>query len=75
MPDVELTPLADGAASHSVDRRTLLVGAAGTVAAAGLSACARGGTCRAAGASVPPALSSRVGRRSRAHFCSLRRIV
>jgi D-alanyl-D-alanine carboxypeptidase len=36
MPDVELTPV-DGAASQSVDRRTLLVGAAGTVAAAGLS--------------------------------------
>ena len=44
MPDVELTPVADAAASHSFDRRTLLVGAAGTVAAAGLS-----GPARAAG--------------------------
>jgi hypothetical protein len=26
MPDVELAPLADGAAGHLVDRRTLLVG-------------------------------------------------
>ena len=40
MPDVELTPVAEGAVSHSVDRRTLLVGAAGTVAA-GLSGAAR----------------------------------
>jgi D-alanyl-D-alanine carboxypeptidase len=38
MPHVELTSVADGAASHCVDRRTLLVNAAGTVAAAGLSA-------------------------------------
>ena len=44
MPDVELTYVADGAAGHWVDRRTLLVGAAGAVAAAGLS-----GPARAAG--------------------------
>jgi D-alanyl-D-alanine carboxypeptidase len=37
MPDVELTPVSDGTAGHSVDRRTLLVGAAVTVAATGLS--------------------------------------
>jgi D-alanyl-D-alanine carboxypeptidase len=36
MPDVELAPVADGAACHFVDRRTLLLGAAGAVAAAGL---------------------------------------
>ena len=36
MSDVELAPVADAAASRSVDRRTLLVGAAGAVAAAGL---------------------------------------
>jgi len=41
MPDVGLTFVAEGAASHWVDRRTLLVGAAGTVAAAGLSRPAR----------------------------------
>jgi D-alanyl-D-alanine carboxypeptidase len=37
MPDRELAPVADGAGSRAVDRRTLLVGAAGAVAAAGLS--------------------------------------
>jgi hypothetical protein len=35
MPDVEPAPVADGAASRLVDRRTLLVGAAGELAAAG----------------------------------------
>jgi D-alanyl-D-alanine carboxypeptidase len=44
MPDVDLAPMADGAASRSLDRRTLLVGAAGVLAAAGLS-----GPARAAG--------------------------
>jgi D-alanyl-D-alanine carboxypeptidase len=44
MTDVDLGPLADGVASSPVDRRTLLAGAAGTVAAAGLS-----GPARAAG--------------------------
>ena len=37
MPDVGLAPVADGAASRSIDRRTLLVGAAGALAAAGLA--------------------------------------
>jgi D-alanyl-D-alanine carboxypeptidase len=36
MSDVDLAPVADAAASRSVDRRTLLLGAAGAVAAAGL---------------------------------------
>jgi len=56
MPDVELTPVGDGAASHSVDRRTLMVGAAGTVAAAGLS-----GPARAAGSAT--SLAARAGPR------------
>ena len=50
MPDVRLAPVANGAASRAVDRRTLLVGAAGAVAAAGL-----GGPARAAG---PPSLAA-----------------
>jgi D-alanyl-D-alanine carboxypeptidase len=37
MPGVELAAVADGAASRLVDRRTLLVGAAGVLAAAGLA--------------------------------------
>jgi D-alanyl-D-alanine carboxypeptidase len=37
MPDVELAAVADGAASRLVDRRTLLVCAAGALAAAGLA--------------------------------------
>ena len=41
MQDVGLTPVANGVASRFVDRRTLLVGAAGAVAAAGLSGPAR----------------------------------
>jgi D-alanyl-D-alanine carboxypeptidase len=51
MPDVDLTPLADGAASRGVDRRTLLMGAAGALAGAGLR-----WPARAAGyaTSVPP---------------------
>jgi D-alanyl-D-alanine carboxypeptidase len=44
MPDVELAVAADRSASRSVDRRTLLVGAAGALVAAGLS-----GPARAAG--------------------------
>ena len=47
MPDVGLAPVASGAASRFVDRRTLLVGAAGAVAAAGLS-----GPARAAGSAT-----------------------
>ena len=34
MSDGNLAPIADGAESHAVDRRTLLVGAAGALAAA-----------------------------------------
>ena len=44
MLDHDLAPVADGAGSHAVDRRTLLVGAAGALVAAGLS-----GPARAAG--------------------------
>ena len=47
MPDVRLAPVANGAASRFVDRRTLLVGAAGALAAAGLS-----GPARAAGSAT-----------------------
>jgi D-alanyl-D-alanine carboxypeptidase len=41
MPDVGFAPVANGAASRFVDRRTLLVGAAGVLAGAGLSGPAR----------------------------------
>ena len=44
MPEVDLVRSADGAGSRGVDRRTLLVGGAGAVAAVGLS-----GPARAAG--------------------------
>jgi len=44
MPEVDVVRRADGAGSGGVDRRTLLVGAAGAVAAVGLS-----GPARAAG--------------------------
>jgi len=44
MPEVDLVRCADGAGSRGVDRRTLLVGGAGAVAAVGLS-----GPARAAG--------------------------
>jgi D-alanyl-D-alanine carboxypeptidase len=56
MPDVELTTVADAGPSHSVDRRTLLVGAAATVAAAGLGAPVRaaGHATSLAGRSRPP---------------------
>ena len=56
MPDVGLAPVADGAASRS-DRRTLLVGTAGALAAVGLS-----GPARAAGSAAS------VSVRRRAHF-------
>ena len=56
MPDVGLAPVANGAASRFVDRRTLLVGAAGAVAAAGLS-----GPARAAGHAT--SLAARAGPR------------
>ena len=54
MTDVDLGPLADGVASSPVDRRTLLAGAAGTVAAAGLS-----GPARAAGHAASLAAAAR----------------
>jgi D-alanyl-D-alanine carboxypeptidase len=44
LPDDDLAPVGDGAVGRSVDRRTLLLGAAGAFAAAGLS-----GPARAAG--------------------------
>jgi D-alanyl-D-alanine carboxypeptidase len=37
MPDVDVTPVADAAVSRGVDRRTLLLGATGALAAAGLA--------------------------------------
>ena len=44
MPNIELRSGADDAANRLVDRRTLLVGAAGALAAGGLSwTCARRG--------------------------------
>ena len=53
MPDVGLAPVSNGAASRLVDRRTLLVGAAGALAVAGVS-----GPARAAGhATAVPGLS------------------
>jgi D-alanyl-D-alanine carboxypeptidase len=54
MPDVEPSPVTDGAASRAVDRRTLLVGAAGALAVAGL-----GGPARAAGRAASVAARSR----------------
>jgi D-alanyl-D-alanine carboxypeptidase len=56
MPDVGLAPLANDAARRFVDRRTLLVGAAGALAAAGLS-----GPARAAGSAT--SLAARAGPR------------
>jgi hypothetical protein len=48
MPAAEPAPAGDGTASRCVDRRTLLVGVAGALAAAGLS-----GPARAAGRVTP----------------------
>ena len=56
MPDVGLAPVSNGAASRFVDRRTLLVGAAGALAVAGVS-----GPARAAGHAT--ALAARAGPR------------
>jgi D-alanyl-D-alanine carboxypeptidase len=55
MSEVGLARVADGAVSHSVDRRTLLVGAAGAVGVAGLSgpAAAAGDAVSLAGRSRP----------------------
>jgi hypothetical protein len=53
MPDDDLAPVAAGDESGAVDRRTLLVGAAGALAAAALSAPAR-----AAGSATPLAAPS-----------------
>ncbi len=54
MPEVEQTSVADGVAGRSIDRRTLLVGAAGGLAAAGLS-----GPARAAGSATSVAARRR----------------
>jgi D-alanyl-D-alanine carboxypeptidase len=54
MPDAGLAPVSNGAASRFVDRRTLLIGAAGALAAAGLS-----GPARAAGSAA--SLAARAG--------------
>ena len=56
MPDDDLAPVAAGDGSGAVDRRTLLVGAAGALAAAGLS-----GPARAAGSGT--SLPARAGPR------------
>ena len=56
MPDAGLAPVANGAASRFVDRRTLLVGAAGALVAAGLS-----GPAHAAGSAT--SLAARAGPR------------
>ena len=56
MPDDDLAPVAAGDGSGAVDRRTLLVGAAGALAAAGLS-----GPARAAGHAT--SLAARAGPR------------
>jgi D-alanyl-D-alanine carboxypeptidase len=68
MPDLDPVPRADGAASRSIDRRTLLVGAAGAVAAAGLSGPAAAGYARsmAAGPPFDPALARQLQRALRA---------
>jgi D-alanyl-D-alanine carboxypeptidase len=57
MPDVAPAPVADGTSCGLLDRRTLLVGAAGALAAAGLS-----GPARAAGSATSAAA------RQRSHF-------
>ena len=64
MSDIKLALLADGPASHSVDRRTLLAGAAGTVAAAGLERACRRGACRVAAGRSLPALRPDLARRA-----------
>jgi D-alanyl-D-alanine carboxypeptidase len=56
MPNVGLAPVSNGAASRFIDRRTLLVGAAGALAAAGLS-----GPAHAAGSTT--SLAARAGPR------------
>src|SRR4051794_12084063 len=56
MPDVGLAPVSYGAASRFIDRRTLVLGAAGALAAAGLS-----GPARAAGSVT--SLAARAGPR------------
>jgi D-alanyl-D-alanine carboxypeptidase len=61
MPDVGLAPVANGAASRFVDRRSLLVGAAGALAGAGLS-----GPARAAGSAT--SLAARAGPRVDPHL-------
>jgi D-alanyl-D-alanine carboxypeptidase len=53
LPDDDLAPVGDGAGSRAVDRRTLLAGVAGALAAAGLS-----GPARAAGQATSVAAPS-----------------
>jgi D-alanyl-D-alanine carboxypeptidase len=65
MPDVEFTGVADGVAGRAIDRRTLLVGAAGALAAAGLSGPARAGASATSAPAprftrVAPALARRL---------------
>ena len=61
MPNVGLAPVSNGDASRFIDRRTLLLGAAGALAAAGLS-----GPARAAGSDT--ALAARAGPRFDLHL-------
>ena len=67
MPDVELNPVADDAAMGSIDRRALLVGAAGALVAAGLTEPARAARHASSLAARPgprfdPALASELKR-------------
>jgi D-alanyl-D-alanine carboxypeptidase len=61
MPNVGLAPVSNGATRGFIDRRTLLVGAAGALAAAGLS-----GPARAAGSAT--SLAARAGPRFDPHL-------
>ena len=65
MSDGNFAPIADGAQSHAVDRRTLLVGAAGALAAAALSAPARAaGSATSVPAESAPRLDPALARHS-----------
>jgi D-alanyl-D-alanine carboxypeptidase len=63
MSDVDLTPLGDGSASRSLDRRTLLLGAAGGLAAAGLPWPARAEGFATSAARRPPRFDPVLARR------------
>jgi D-alanyl-D-alanine carboxypeptidase len=66
MPDIGLARVANGAASRFVDRRTLLVGAAGALAAAGLSGPARAaGSATSLAARADPRVDPDLARRLR----------